>query len=239
MMRAHHFILSYSQVLGEHLHSKIELYYQYLFDVPVDRSPGSTYSIINSGYTEHSGAQYFFPKLYNDGKGKNYGVDLTLEYPLNQGFYMLMTGSLYQSLYQANNKKWYHTAWDGNYMMSLLAGKEWSFKNNGALHIDITMNYSGGRRMTPLDKQASEMAGQAVYDYEHTFEKQLPFYFRTDFKISYKKSGKKVTHEWQLDIRNVTNRQNVFSQHYNATLNKIVLIHQTGLLPVLQYRILF
>ncbi len=237
--KSHHLVAGIRQNLSKKLYAKIEAYYQYLFDVPVYHADDPTYSIINAGYTDPGGAQVFYERLYNDGEGENYGLDLTIEHPLDKGFYVLFTGSIYKSLYKAYDKKWRNTAWNGSYMTSLLAGKEFMFSNKSGLHIDVNLNYSGGRRYTPINKQASILVGEAVYDQNHVYEYQLPDYFRTDFKISYKLSGKKVTQEWQLSLRNVFNRKNIFSQRYNNKLNDIEYTYQTGFLPVMQYRILF
>jgi len=237
--RSHHFILGFQRDVTDKLHFKLETYYQYLFDVPVYHSDDETYSIINAGYSEPGGAQLFFPRLYSDGKGKNYGIDLTLEQGLNKGFYFLFTGSIYKSLYQAHDGKWRNTAWNGDFMSSFLAGKEFRFSKKSALNFDVNLNYSGGRRYTPIDKQASILAEEAVYDKSQTFALKLPDYFRTDLKISYKLSGKHITQEWQLDLRNIFNRKNTFSQRYNKIKNDTEFTYQTGFLPVMQYRILF
>jgi len=236
--KSHHFVAGIERNISNKLNAKIEFYYQYLFNVPVYHQAGSTYSIINAGYSDPGGAQIFFDRLYNDGYGKNYGVDCTLEQPLDKGFYVLFTGSLYRSLYKAYDGVWRNTAWNGTYMSSLLTGKEFD-AGKGKLSFNINLNYSGGRRYTPLDKQASIIVGEAVYDENHVFEYQLPAYFRTDVKLVYKISGKHVTQEWQLDFRNIFNRRNVFSQRYNKKTNEVEYTYQTGFLPVMQYRILF
>jgi len=237
-VKSHHFIMGLNQRLGEKLNLKAEAYYQYLFDVPVSHI-NPTYSIINSGYNEPGGSQLFYDELYNEGHGKNYGLDLTLEYPLTNGFYMLVTGSLYESKYQAYDAIWRNTAWNGNYMSSLLTGKEFKIGNKSSLGIDVNLNYAGGRRFTSIDKDASALAGEAIYLNAESFENKLPDYFRTDIKISYKLNGKKINQEWQFDLRNAFNRKNVFSQNYNISTNEIDTAYQTGLLPVMQYRILF
>lgn len=237
--KSHHFISSFEYSISDNLKSKIEMYYQYLFKVPVYKTPGNTYSIINSGYFDPGGAQVFFGPLYNEGKGENYGIDFTLEHPLNEGFYALFTGSLYRSLYRTYDKKWYNTAWNGGFMSSLLTGKEFLLSDKSSMHIDINLNYSGGRRYTPIDKAASIASGEAVYDTEHMFAYQLPDYFRTDIKASFKRSARNTTQEWQISLRNVFNRKNIFSQRYNKKLHDVEYTYQTGFLPVIQYRILF
>jgi outer membrane receptor protein involved in Fe transport len=185
------------------------------------------------------GAQVFFAPLFNDGEGKNYGIDLTLEHPLKKGYYLLLTGSLYRSLYKAYDNKWRNTAWNGSFMTSLSTGKEIVFSDSKTLSFNLNVNYSGGRRYTPIDENASKIAGEAVFDNNQLFEKQLPNYFRADFNISYKMSGKKITQKWQIDLRNITNHKNIFSQRFSKIQNKIVYTYQMGFFPVLQYRILF
>ncbi len=239
MMRSHHIVAGMETRLFDRWNFKAEAYYQYLFDVPVYHEGDTTYSIINSGYTDAGGAQLFFRRLYNDGAGKNYGLDLTLEYPINNGYYLLFTGSLYSSMFRPYDGKWRHTAWDGGYMSKLLTGKEFVFSPHSSLFVDVNINYAGGRRYTPIDPVASALMDEAVYDNQHAFENRFPFYFRTDLKIGYKHSGKTITQEWQLDLRNITNRRNVFSQRYNNHTDQVENTYQTGFFPVMQYKILF
>ncbi len=237
-VQSHHIVLGASTKLSEKLNLKAELYYQYLFNVPVSHED-PTYSIINSGYGAAGGAQIFFDELYNEGKGKNYGLDLTLEYPLNNGFYTLLTGSFYDSSYQGYDKIWRNTAWNSNFMSSLLIGKEYIVNDKSTFAADINLNYAGGKRYTTIDLAASQLAGEAVYDTAHNFENKLKDYFRTDLKLSYKRNGKKINQEWSLDLRNAFDIKNIFSHDYNARTNNIDTSYQTGLLPVVQYRILF
>ena len=236
-IKSHHFVTGITQRIDK-VKVKAEMYYQLLFDVPISHLD-KTYSIINSGYNEPGGAQIFYDELYNEGEGKNYGIDLTLEYPLQNGFYTLLTGSIYSSQYKAYDNVWRNTAWNGGYMSSLLTGKEFKIGSKSALGVDVNLNYAGGRRATPINVEESTLAGEAVYYKEKSFEDQLPEYFRTDIKISYKLNGKKLNQEWQLDLRNAFNRKNVFSQNYNISTNEVDTAYQSGFLPVIQYRILF
>ena len=237
-VKSHHLVLGINQRVISKLNVKAEVYYQYLFDVPISHAD-DTYSIINSGYNDPGGSQLVYDELFNEGEGKNYGLDLTLEYPLKNGFYTLLTGSIYDSQYLAYDGVWRNTAWNGSYMSSLLAGKEFKLGAKSSVGLDINLNYAGGRRTTPIDVPQSELVGEAVYITAKSFENKLPDYFRTDVKISYKLNGKKVNQEWQLDLRNAFNRQNVFSQNYNISTNEIDTAYQSGFLPVMQYRILF
>src|SRR6218665_589820 len=70
---SHHSVLGYEWTPNKHWRIKSEVYYQYLFNVPIERMP-SSYSMINAGAS-------FFPNnttnLVNDGTGQNYGLELT------------------------------------------------------------------------------------------------------------------------------------------------------------------
>jgi len=50
---------------------------------------------------------------------------------------------------------------------------------------------------------------------------------------------KRIRQEWSLDLQNVFNTQNIFSQDYNQRTNQIVTKFQQGFFPVTTYRILF
>ncbi|MEZ4995795.1 MAG: carboxypeptidase-like regulatory domain-containing protein [Saprospiraceae bacterium] len=74
--KAWHAILSYDHRLGEQLRLKAELYYQHLFNVPVENDINSLGSLINAtDVWDVIGVQ----KVVNKGLGRNYGIDLTLE----------------------------------------------------------------------------------------------------------------------------------------------------------------
>src|SRR5690606_38023715 len=95
-----------------------EAYYQHLYDVPVENSATSNFSMLNS--TEG----YVARQLVNDGTGKNYGVELTLERYLHNGFYYMSTASLFRSLYTAKDGVERKSAFDNNYVANFIGGKE-------------------------------------------------------------------------------------------------------------------
>ena len=56
---------------------------------------------------------------------------------------------------------------------------------------------------------------------------------------SYQINRPKVTHTFKIDIQNVTNRQNIHSTYYDSDSGELKTYTQTGLLPVLNYRLEF
>jgi hypothetical protein len=98
---------------------------------------------------------------------------------------------------------------------------------------------TGGRRITPINLEASSQAGAAVYRYDRAFSDQQPAYFRADVKLGYKINRARLTHEIAVDLQNVSNNENVFQQAYNPRTKTIGTAYQQGFLPVPFYRLTF
>ncbi|MCX6307298.1 MAG: TonB-dependent receptor, partial [Bacteroidia bacterium] len=85
--KANHYVLSHDWSINAYLHLRTELYFQQLYDVPVIAD--SSYSFLNLQ------ADWFFNhKLENSGKGRNYGMDLSLEKYMSEGYYYMFTASV-------------------------------------------------------------------------------------------------------------------------------------------------
>jgi hypothetical protein len=215
---------------------KVESYYQYITKAPVE-SHQSSFSMLNAG------ADFTMPEedsLQNRGTGRNYGIELTLEKFYSSGYYFLFTSSLFDSEYKGSDDVLRNTTFNSNYVLNLLAGKEFKVgRKNNVFNIDWKLTTTGGRYVTPIDFAKSAVAGEAVYKQDEAFSSQLGNYFRTDVKFSFRMNRKKATHEFSLDLQNVTNQQNVFTQRYNARTNQIATEYQIGFFPIPQYRLLF
>ncbi len=234
-VRSHHLVAGYDKMFGPSLHLKIEAYYQYIIDAAVDSLP-STYSILNEGADFGNTDRSF---LVNAGEGENFGIDLTIEKFFSNNYYFMITGSLFDSKYLASDKVWRNSAFNGRYMLNLLGGKEWKVGQMNTLALDVKMKAAGGRYFTPVDLDASQAAGVEIRDESRAFSEQLQDYLRLDIKVSYRMNRSRVTHEFSLDLQNVTNRTNDFLPVYNRRTNTESMITQIGFFPVPQYRIYF
>jgi len=234
LTKSHHYVLSYSYRLTKNLLAKAELYYQQLFDVPVsvfDSSALSALNIMN---------EYVVEPMENSGKGKNYGIEISLERYLKDNFYLTLNNSFYQSKYTAKDGVERNTRFNGNYLVTLIAGKDFVHERKSKVFgVNLKTIYGGGLRTTPIDFAASQQQGYTVFLEKQAYSLQNPAYFRTDIGISMKWNRKKLTSTLSLDIQNVTNRLNVYGQWYDDEKNKIVTSYQTGLIPVLNYKIEF
>jgi len=226
----HHIVLGYDRNLNENTILKVEGYYQSIFNAPISRRSNS-FSALNVGSDFAPSDQ---DSLVNDGIGRNYGVELTLERYFSQGYYYLVTASVFDSEYQGSDKIWRNTAFNTNYVLNVLAGKEFrvgSSKTN-VFAVALRVSTVGGRNLTPILYEESTRQGRPVYDESRAFSEKQTAYFRSDLKLSYRKEYTKSTMEIALDLQNVSNNKNVFQRTYNRRTNQLVTEYQQGFFPV-------
>lgn len=234
--RSHHVVVGYERSLTENLRLKVETYYQSLFDVPVEQTP-SFYSVLVEGAD-------FAPidrgQLVNNGTGRNYGIEMTLEKYFSRNYYFLVTGSLFDSKYTGSDGIERNTPFNSQYVLNTLFGREIILGNpNNVLSINWKMTTAGGRFVRPINLAASAEARATVFDDSRAFMTQQEGYFRTDLKIGFKMNRRRLTHEIAIDLQNFTNNQNVFQQAYNPRTNRIGTAYQQGFLPIPFYRLTF
>ncbi|HJC26635.1 MAG TPA: hypothetical protein H9760_03240 [Candidatus Alistipes stercoravium] len=68
--------------------------------------------------------------MANAGRGLNYGVDITFERFMARGFYYMATASLFNAHFRTADGRWFDTRYNRNYVLNLLAGKEWMTGRN-------------------------------------------------------------------------------------------------------------
>jgi hypothetical protein len=105
--------------------------------------------------------------------------------------------------------------------------------------VDTRATLAGGQRYTPIDLEASIAENREVRRNDVAFSEQYPAYFRWDLKLTFRRNGEKFTQQWSVDLRNLTNRANIFSENFNARSGKLETRFQLGFFPDIQYRIYF
>ncbi len=233
--RAFHAVLSYDLTILPRLTMKTEFYWQYLYSVPVSIDKENSYSALNDNFA------YQRKALSNDGIGMNYGGELTLEKGFSKNWYAMFTLSLYESRYQGSDNVWRNTRYNGNYITSLTAGKDFRV-GKGKRHIigvNMKLFWSGGNRFTPIDIEASIAEGEQVRDREREFEGKLDDYFRLDTRIHLRQNFKKFAWEFSIDIQNTTNRKNEIKRKFDLETLQEVKRYQQGILPVARLRLEF
>lgn len=236
MTKAHHYVVGYENRISPNVNLKIEAYYQHLFDIPVENDVNSTFSTINAydSYTERN--------LVNEGEGRNYGIELTIERFFSDGFYYMLTGSLYESKFKALDGKEHNTAWNGNYASNFLFGKEWKVgkaAKNKTFGVSSKIMLLGGNRINPILLDESIAAERTVRDWETPYSVKGDDIFQANLSVSYRRNRPKTTHEFKIDVQNVTNNQAVVNEYYNSYTGEIVYGHQLALIPNIIYKIEF
>lgn len=232
-----HFVLGYGFRPTNNLHVKTEVYYQHLYNVPVLNDSSRALSLINS-----SGG---FPEvaLVNEGTGRNYGVELTVERFFSNNFYYLLTGSLYKSQYAGLDGVLRNSRFDANFATNLLLGKEFKFgkkkNNNKTFGINAKVSFLGGNRFTPIDLAASMDAGYTIRQVDAPFSAKGDNVFFINLGLTYRADMKRASHSFKLDFQNLTNHQAVVSEYYNGDTQTIETSTQLSFIPNVVYTIKF
>ena len=231
--KAHHFGLTYDWNINSYMHLKVEPYYQYLFRIPVEEN--SSFSIIN-----HQ-SFYLDRILKNRGSGVNYGIDITLEQYMKNGFYYMITASLFKSKYKAGDNIWRNTRLDKNYLLNILAGKEWMVGRNkqNVLSLNGRIFFQGGDRYTPVDEGKSMIEHDIKFDETRAYSKKFDPSINGDISFSYRINKKKISHEFSIKMLNVGMRTGMHFYQYNEKTHKIEKKDGSGLIPNISYKIYF
>jgi hypothetical protein len=236
--KSHHVVLGYNIQPASDWRVKTEVYYQSIYNVPITTF-SSSYSMLNTGSTFKTDLQ---DSLTNKGTGKNYGVELTIEKFFSKGYYGLFTSSLYSSKYTASDGVERNTAFNGRYVFNMLAGKEWKVGDakRNKFSLDFKFTNAGGRAYTPIDLTASNASGHEQLS-TNVYSGYYDNYYRMDLKAGYtlNSAKRKLSHTFSLDLQNITNHKNVFSQSYDDRDQRINTTYQLGFFPNVVYKMQF
>ncbi|GAA5521140.1 TonB-dependent receptor [Aliifodinibius salicampi] len=232
MAKAHHFVLGYDLKFNQNTRLKVEAYNQELYDVPViaDRS----FSMLNfmQDWT-------FNDPLVNSGRGRNYGLEITLERFLDDGYYYLLTGTIYNSRYKGGGGEWRNTRFDQDFAFNLLGGKEFMWKDGQrVLGVNGRLSYMGGERYSPIDSKASRNREEVEFIEQRAFEKQFPNRLIADLTVTYRINRNDYASVWALQVKNVLMEKDL-SHDYNFQTNQVDLVKEGTPLPFFSYKIEF
>ncbi len=237
LMKSNHFVISFNSMLSDNLKLSIEPYFQYLSNVPV--SPKSYISTLNI-----QNSLFFNEELVSNGKGRNIGIDFTLEKYLSKGLYYLLSASIFDSKYIANDGIKRNTRYNKNYVFNILIGKEWQIgkDKNNLLSTNFRLNYLGGNRMEVINEQASIDQQEIVYGETNgniSFVKKYPDTPIFSFTVSYRKNKPKYSSIWTLQVLNASQTKEFESDYYNIKTNTIDKKFNRIMIPNLSYKMEF
>ncbi|MBK7130650.1 MAG: TonB-dependent receptor [Crocinitomicaceae bacterium] len=234
LTKSAHFVVGYGLQLTERWRFKTELYYQHLYNIPVENDTASSMSLLNFSN--------WFPDVHlaNEGTGRNYGIEFTLERNFEKSFYCMATGSIYQSSFTALDGIERDSRYDAGYAANLLLGKEFLFgeNKNNVIGLNAKVSFIGGNRYTPINLQASQDAGYPIYSDKTLSEKGDDIFF-INFGITYRLDKSKVSHSIKLDFQNLTNNKARVNEYFNSRTNQIEYSTQLSFIPNIIYTIKF
>jgi len=233
--KSHQLALGYDYSISPNLRLKAEVYYQSLYNVPVERRE-SPLSMLNVG----AGDEFsYVDSLVNNGTGRNTGVEFTLEKFLSNRYYFLATASVLDSKYKGSDGITRNTTFNILYNFNALFGYELPVSERSAFNFNIRTVTAGGRRVVPHDEEKTIEEGRDVYNLDEAYELQLADYFRLDTRFGFKRNGNRTSHEIAVDLTNITNRPNEYSQRYNPETNQIETTYQQGFFFIIYYKLRF
>lgn len=242
LLKAHHYVIGYEKRFTTNLMAKVELYYQYLYNLPVENNDTSYFATINEGM------DYRYVDLVNKGTGKNYGIEITLERFFDNNYYFLINATLYNSKYKTLEGVERNTQFNQNYLSNILFGKEFrglGKNKNRTVGINCKIFFQGGRKIIPLLRDANnnlavDPATNSYWDYEKAYNNSLDNLYQINISVSYKWNKQKTTHELYLDLQNLTNNTAKINEFYDLSEpNSVGNLKQFGFFPNLTYKVYF
>lgn len=232
--KAHHVVFSYERALSEYTRIIIEPYYQYLYDIPV---------IENSYFSlQNLEANWFInDNLVNNGTGKNIGIDLTIEQFLRNGFYYLLTSSLFDSKYTGGDGIERNTRFNKNYIINILGGKEWKVgkNDNNILSINAKVSISGGDKIHPIDEDLSYQFQDIIFDYSRAFENKKSDAYILSYSVNYRRNKEKHSSFWSFHMINALMQKEFVGYNFDKQTQEIVKEEAPYFIPSISYKIEF
>ncbi len=225
LMRSVHYVLAYDNLISQQFRLHIEAYFQQLWDVPAN----GTFWLLN----EFEG--YPARQLFSKGKGRNMGVDASLEKFFRQGLFFILNASIFESVWQ-NGGREYNTQYNNNFTAALTTGKEWITQKGGTFQAGMKFLYLNKIPSTPL--ASVQLSGEEpTLDDAHPYSDRIKTYWRTDLRLAWRKGRVKLS----LDVQNLLNRKNErpFGWEYSLEQKQWLRKTQAGLTPVLAFAVDF
>ena len=248
--RSIHNVIGVTRKLSDLWTLKLEVYHQHLFEIPVaDLSTewganNRSYSLINAG----GGFSRLFPDtLLNDGTGRNMGVEMTLSRAFREGWFMLLTASVFDAKYKGADGVSRNTDFNGKYSWNFLASKEWKLSPSLGLVTGLKATMAGGRWYGPVDDDASLEQREIIFIDQDRNTQQFDDYFRLDIKTNLTWNRPETTHELGIDFVNILGTENILKLTYapdemdinDPNYSPVRKEYQLGFLPIFFYRMDF
>jgi hypothetical protein len=230
---------SYNYLITKDFRFKTDIYYQYLYDIPVKGSIPQ-YTVINQGHEFFLDRQYS-DSLVNLGTGQNYGIEFTFEKFFSRNYFFLLTASLFKSTYLGYDKVVRSSAFDANYAFNAVGGYEFRIgkRKLGVMSFGLRATWAGGNPYVPFDVDETVATHQTAMDWAHSYEPRYPDYKRLSVRIGVRRNRPGFNMEFLLDLQYRTNYTTIYIQQIDVITGKIYDFYNMKFFPMGTWRIQF
>ncbi len=234
-VKAYHAIAGYKTTIFKNHYFNLEVYYQYLYDIPTEKN--GTFSMANIAELQDVRA------LENIGTGENYGIDFGIERYASKGLYYMINASIFESNYVDGLGIKRSTEFDQKFNVKFLAGKEYIIgEKKGKTNFlgwNTNVSYVGGRPYTPIDLASSQLNKETVYDETLAYSQREKNLLFADVTFTYKINKPKRTAVWSLQIKNIFSNGAAIYREYDPMTNTETTVKSSSFFPNLSYKIQF
>ncbi|MEX0927895.1 MAG: hypothetical protein WDZ53_00715 [Balneolales bacterium] len=230
---AQHFVLAYDWNFSNNHRLKMEGYYQQINDAR--GVAGESYSLINFRQ------EWAFNQiLENNSMGRNRGIDVTVERFLNNNYYYLITGSVFNSRYKGDDEVWRDIRFNKGFVANALIGREFIIDdNNKVLGLNTRLTFVGGERVSSLLIEETTRERREIYDEMRAFEEQYPSSFMVDLTATFRMNRMSYSSVWALQVKNMLGAPMYQGEYFNIQSNDIQMGKDVVVIPSLSYKVEF
>jgi hypothetical protein len=140
----------------------------------------------------------------SNSEGRSYGAEFLYEQKLFNGFYGIVSYTLFWSQFKDVNDKFVSSSWDTRHIISMTGGKK--FKRNW--EIGLRYRIQGGTPFTPYDLAASSSfarfnpSAPGILDFNRINSERTGWFHSADIRVTKKWYFKKFSFELYLDVQN-------------------------------------
>ncbi|MFC2167793.1 TonB-dependent receptor domain-containing protein, partial [Acidobacteriota bacterium] len=227
-----HYIIGFSYKIFEDVNLSIDIYDKEYRALPLTRDDPTLF-VMDSGVDMAFYRSY--DVLLDTGLAYARGIEFLLQKKLMQGFYGLVSGTVFRSRFQDATGVWRNRINDNVYALKIIGG--YLPKNGWGL--SVRFNLSGGLPYTPFDLELSEEYNRSIYIREKALANRHPPYMTMDIRIDKEIRWEKSSLYIYFGATNMFNRKNIDSYYWNRIENKLDKFFQAPILPVFGFELVF
>ncbi|MCK4460909.1 MAG: TonB-dependent receptor, partial [candidate division Zixibacteria bacterium] len=223
---AYHYVLGVTRRLGPSAKLTVDVYYKVYDNFPLDSIQPQLFiadAWVYRGFYQYS------ESLAGTGRARSYGIELTLQKKLVEGFYGLLSAAWFRSRYEGLDNVWRDRVIDNR----VIFGIEGGYKPNNRWEYSLRWIFAGGPGYTPLDLDMSREINRSVLDHTRVNAERRPDYHSMNLRVDRRFHFRRTSLILFFSVWNVYNRKNIYRTYWNTVDREQGTIYQWSILPVM------